>query len=162
VLLGDDLVDAKKPCIGQMMQVAEHYSAPVIAAFRVPDDKIERYGIIDPEPKPVAKRVWKVRRMVEKKRIDPPSNLAIIGRYILPPRIFDILESTQPGIGGEIQLTDALIALNQERQILAYEFEGDRYDAGDIFGFIQANLIYGLRRPDLKPRLLELLQQLCK
>ena len=162
VLLGDDLVDAKKPCIGQMMQVAERYHSPVIAAFRVPDDKIERYGIIDPDPKPVAKRVWKVRRMVEKKRIDPPSNLAIIGRYILPPSIFNILEGTQPGIGGEIQLTDALIALNQEQQILAYEFEGDRYDAGDIFGFIQANLIYGLRRPELKPRLLELLQQLCK
>lgn len=162
VLLGDDLVDAKKPCIGQMMSVAEKHHAPVIAAFRVPDDKIERYGIIDPEPTPVAKGIWRVRRMVEKKRIDPPSNLAIIGRYVLPSRIFEILEATQPGVGGEIQLTDALIALNQEQQILAYEFEGDRYDAGDIFGFIQANLIYGLKRPDLKPRLTELLKQLCK
>jgi UTP--glucose-1-phosphate uridylyltransferase len=162
VLLGDDLVDADKPCIGQMAKVAEKHDAPVIAAFRVPEDKIERYGIIDPEPKPVAPRTWKIRTMVEKPKKKPPSNIAIIGRYILPPEIFGILEKTTPGVGGEIQLTDALIRLNREQGVLAYEFEGDRYDAGDIYGFLEANLCFALKRPELRERLVELLQRLAK
>ncbi|HPM76643.1 MAG TPA: UTP--glucose-1-phosphate uridylyltransferase [bacterium] len=160
VLLGDDMIDAEVPATKQMVDVADKHNSPVIAAFRVPMDKAERYGIIDPDPKPVAERLWKIRRMVEKPKGHAPSNIAIIGRYILPARIFEILANTQPGLAGEIQLTDALIKLNQEEGILAYEFEGDRYDAGDIYGFIQANLIYGLKRKELRPRLLELIRKL--
>lgn len=162
VLLGDDLVDAKTPCIKQMVDASEKHDAPVIAVFRVPDDKTHRYGIIDPEPEPLAERTWKIRNMVEKPKKDPPSNLAIIGRYLLPARIFDILEATQPGVGNEIQLTDALIALNQENQILGYEFEGDRYDAGDIYGFLEANLLYGLKDKELRPRLMQLIRKLAE
>lgn len=160
VLLGDDMIDAEVPATKQMVEVAAKHNSPVIAAFRVPMDKAERYGIIDPDPKPVAERLWKIRRMVEKPKGNAPSNIAIIGRYILPGRIFEILANTQPGVAGEIQLTDALIKLNQEEGILAYEFEGDRYDAGDIYGFIQANLIYGMKRKELRPRLLELIRKL--
>jgi UTP--glucose-1-phosphate uridylyltransferase len=162
VMLGDDLVDAEAPCIGQMAKVAERYNAPVIAAFRVPKDKIERYGIIDPEPTPLDPRTWRVRTMVEKPKAHPPSNIAIIGRYILPAHIFEILEKTEPGVGGEIQLTDALIKLNQEKQILAHEFEGDRYDAGDIFGFLEANLCFALKREELRAPLKELLRRLAE
>jgi len=160
VLLGDDMIDAEVPATKQMVDVAAQYNSPVIAAFRVPMDKAERYGIIDPDPKPVADRIWKIRRMVEKPKGNAPSNIAIIGRYILPAHIFEILANTQPGVAGEIQLTDALIKLNQEQGILAYEFEGERYDAGDIYGFIQANLIYGMKRKELRPRLLELIRKL--
>jgi UTP--glucose-1-phosphate uridylyltransferase len=162
VLLGDDLVDAPTPCIGQMIAVCEKYDAPVIAAFRVPEDKISRYGIIDPEPKPLDARTWQVRGLVEKPKANPPSNIAIIGRYVLPAHIFDILAKTEPGVGGEIQLTDALIKLNQERRILAHEFEGDRYDAGDVYGFIEANLCFALKREDLQPRLRELMKRLLE
>jgi len=161
VLLGDDLVYSKVPCIGQMMAVARRHTSPVIAAFRVPDDKTSQYGIIDPDPTPIAERTWRVRGMVEKPKHKSPSNMAIIGRYILPPQIFEILENTRPGVGGEIQLTDALISLNQEQPILGYEFEGERYDAGDIYGFIEANLIYGLKRKELKVRLQELVRRLA-
>lgn len=159
ILLGDDLVDAEKPCIGQMVEVAEKHKAPVIAAFRVPEEKISRYGIIDPETQ-VDERTWKCRTMVEKPKVNPPSNMAIIGRYILPARIFDILEQTREGVGGEIQLTDALIKLNKEQRILAYEFEGKRYDAGDIFGFLQANICLAMKNPDLKEKLKELMRRL--
>jgi UTP--glucose-1-phosphate uridylyltransferase len=161
VLLGDDLVDAEEPCIGQMAKVAEAHDAPVIAAFRVPPEKISRYGIIDPAPKPVAPRTWKIRTMVEKPKSNPPSNLAIIGRYILTPQIFEILAKTQPGVGGEIQLTDALIRLNRQQGILAYEFEGDRYDAGDIYGFLEANLCFALKRPELHDGVHDLLCRLA-
>lgn len=160
VLLGDDLVDAEEPCIGQMIGVATKYDAPVIAAFRVPDDKTSRYGIIDPEPEPLADRVWKCRTMVEKPQENPPSNIAIIGRYILPPEIFDTLEETRAGVGGEIQLTDALIALNKKQQILGYEFVGDRYDAGDIYGFVEANLAFAMKDAALAPKLRDLMRRL--
>ena len=99
---------------------------------------------------------------MEKPKSNPPSNLAIIGRYILPSRIFEILENIEPGVGGEIQLTDALIALNREKPILGYEFAGERHDAGDIFGFIEANIAYGLKRPDLKPRIMEMVRRLAE
>jgi len=160
VLLGDDLVDSEVPCIGQMMEVAEKYSAPVIAAFRVPEDKVHRYGIIDPEPEPVAERVWKCRSLVEKPKENAPSNIAIIGRYVLPGKIFGILERTQKGVGGEIQLTDALLTLNQSNQILAYEFAGDRYDAGDIYGFLEANLCLGMKDPELAAKLKVLMRRI--
>jgi len=161
ILLGDDLVDADKPCIGQMMEVAQKHQAPVIAAFRVPEEKISRYGIIDPETQ-LDERTWKCRTMVEKPKVNPPSNMAIIGRYILPAEIFDILEQTREGVGGEIQLTDALIKLNRKQPILAYEFEGRRYDAGDIFGFLQANICLAMKNPELKAKLKELMHRLLE
>lgn len=162
VLLGDDLVDASIPCIAQMMKVADKHDAPVIAAYRVPADKVERYGIIDPDPKPLAAGLWKVKAMVEKPKKDAPSNMAIIGRYILPPGIFGILEKVQAGVGGEIQLTDALSQLNRTNQILAYEFDGIRYDAGDIYGFLEANLCLAMKRPELEGRLKDLMRHLLE
>ena len=155
VMLGDDMVDSKVPCTKQMIRVAAKYDRAVIAVFPVPDDKVHRYGIIDPVK--IADRVYKVKSLVEKpKREHAPSNMAVIGRYILPPEIFGILEKTKPGKHGEIQITDALATLNRRKGILGYEFEGHRYDAGDIFGFLEANIKYAMKRPDLAAKLKEL------
>jgi len=159
VLLGDDLVDSDVPCIGQMVQVAERYNSPVIGAFRVPDDKVDRYGIIDPEPESLEKGAWRCRSLVEKPKENAPSNMAIIGRYVLPAKIFDHLERTQRGVGGEIQLTDGMLALNAEDQIIAYEFEGQRYDAGDIYGFLEANLCLAMKDPELAVKLKGLMRR---
>ena len=102
----------------------------------------------------------RIDRLVEKPKKDPPSNLAVIGRYVLPPRIFEILESIPTGVGGEIQLTDALDVLAREEGLLGYRFEGDRYDAGDRFGYIKANIMYALKRPELARPLRELLREI--
>jgi len=156
VLLGDDLIDSDVPCIKRMVDVAAKYEKAVIAACRVPRDKVSRYGIM--EGKLIEERVVDVSRMVEKpKPEETTSDIAIIGRYVLPPEVFDILRDLPPGKGGEIQLTDALIRLNEEGcGVLGYIFEGIRYDAGDIYGFIEANIAYAMKRPELKAKLLEL------
>lgn len=158
VLLGDDLIDSKVPAIGQMIAATEQYPHPMLAVCRVPQDKVHRYGIIDPDP--VAERLYKIRSMVEKPKTAAPSNLAIIGRYILTPDIFDILSRTKPTVGGEIQLTAALETLNSTKQeIWAFEFEGIRYDAGDIFGFLEANIMYALKHPEYSERLINLIRE---
>ena len=119
-----------------------------MAVQRVPKNEVQHYGII--EAKKIGPRVYKVLDMVENPHPQTaPSNLAIIGRYILPPDIFNILEDTKPGKGGEIQLTDGLKLLSQKQPIYAYEFEGDRYDAGDKLGFLKANVAFALKRPDI-------------
>ena len=161
VLLGDDLIDAKVPAIKQMMNVHDEYGKAVIALDRVPWEKAHRYGVVDVEP--LAERVSHVRKLIEKPK-DPPSNLVIIGRYILPPEIFDILSGTGKGSGGEIQITDAISTLNgpDGSQVLGYEYEGIRYDGGDIFGFIRANIAYAMKRPELREKLLPLFQEILE
>jgi UTP--glucose-1-phosphate uridylyltransferase len=148
VMLGDDIVDAKVPCIGQMMQVYERRGNPVIALQEVPRTETRQYGIVAGQR--VEDRVVKITDMVEKPAPDKaPSNLAIIGRYILPPEIFDILDRTRSDVGGEIQLTSALKTLLESRPIDGYLFEGKRYDAGDKLGFLKATVEFALKREDL-------------
>ena len=107
-------------------------------------------------------RTIRIDRLVEKPKKDPPTNLAVIGRYVLPPRVFEILEQVTPGVGGEIQLTDALAVLAREEGLLGYRFEGDRYDAGDKVGYLKANIAYAMKRPELAPTLREWLREVVK
>ncbi len=155
VILSDDVVVGDRPAIGQLMHAYDQTHASVVAVMEVPPEDTGRYGIIDPEPSGDGLdlnhgRLHKVRGVVEKP--DPsvaPSNLAIIGRYVLTPKIFEKLEQTQRGAGGEIQLTDAIEALMQEQAVYAYEFEGKRYDAGTTMGWLKASVELALERPDL-------------
>jgi UTP--glucose-1-phosphate uridylyltransferase len=148
VMLGDDIVDAEEPCIGQMMRVFERRGNPVIALQEVPRSETRQYGIVAGET--VEDRVVRITDMVEKPKPEAaPSNLAIIGRYLLPPEIFQILEETSSDVGGEIQLTNALKTLLSRRPIDGYLFEGRRYDAGDKLGFLKATVEFALKREDL-------------
>ncbi|MEX0880286.1 MAG: UTP--glucose-1-phosphate uridylyltransferase GalU [Thermoanaerobaculia bacterium] len=148
VMLGDDIVDADEPCIGQMMRLYERRGNPVIALQEVPREETRQYGIVAGEK--IEERVVAIRDLVEKPSPEKaPSNLAIIGRYLLPPEIFDILEETPPEVGGEIQLTSALKILLSRRPIDGYLFEGKRYDAGDKLGFLKATVEFALKRKDL-------------
>jgi len=153
VVLSDDIIDAETPCLRQLLDVYEFYSAPVLALMEVPRENISAYGVVDAEP--VAHnggrdRLYRIRNLVEKpKAEDAPSNLAIIGRYVLTPEIFHSLETIEPGSGGEIQLTDGLKHMLRSRPIYGYKFEGKRYDAGDKQGFLQATVELALKRHDL-------------
>ena len=151
VMLGDDIVDADVPCIGQMIQVYERRGNPVIALQEVPRAETRQYGIVAGEKvEDSSGTIVRITDMVEKPPPDKaPSNLAIIGRYLLPPEIFDILDETQPEVGGEIQLTSALKTLLSRRPIDGYLFEGRRYDAGDKLGFLKATVEFALKREDL-------------
>jgi UTP--glucose-1-phosphate uridylyltransferase len=148
VLLGDDIVDSREPCIGQMMRLYEKRGNPVIAIQEVAREETSQYGIVAGERD--GDRVVRISGLVEKPAPEKaPSNLAIIGRYILPPEIFEILEETRSDVGGEIQLTSALATLLERRPIDGYLFEGKRYDAGDKLGFLKATVEFALRRADL-------------
>lgn len=161
VLLGDDLVDAKVPCTKQMMDIYDKHQKSVVALMEVAPEEVSKFGIC--AGKSIGDRLFDLSMMVEKPDLkDAPSRLAIVGRYILTPEIFTILEQTAPGKSGEIQLTDALEKLMKKEGVLGYTFEGDRYDAGDKFGFLQANIAYGLKRPDIAPRLREYMSRICK
>jgi UTP--glucose-1-phosphate uridylyltransferase len=161
VLLGDDIVDAEPPCLAQMMEVARQKGGGVIALQRVLETETHLYGIIRGEQ--VDDRVYRIQAMVEKPLSDQaPSNLAIIGRYLLPPEIFPILEHTPAGAGGEIQLTDALQTLARRMPLYGYEFVGDRYDAGDKAGYLQANIAYALKRPEMAARLKEFIKSVIR
>jgi UTP--glucose-1-phosphate uridylyltransferase len=152
VLLGDDLIDAKIPCIRQMIEVYQRMEGALIAIQKVPKTETHLYGII--KTKKVSNRIYRVEEMVEKpKQGTAPSNLAIIGRYILPPQIFGILERVLPDPKGEIQLTDGLRELSQRVPVFGYEFFGNRYDAGDKLGYLQANISFGLKHTELGPKL---------
>ena len=147
-LLADDVVDAEKPALLQMIEVFEKYQSPVIATMQVEGDAISRFGVIDAEE--VEPNVFKIRDMVEKPKFaDAPSDLAIIGRYIFTPDIFSAIERTKPGSGGEIQITDAMRILLKERPFYAVKLEGTRHDAGDKLGFLMATVQYALKREDL-------------
>lgn len=144
VLLGDDIIDAETPALKQMMEVYKRYPATILAIQRVPKSQTKHYGIID--AKKIEDGVYLVKDLVEKPSPEEaPSNLAIIGRYILMPEIFACLENTRPGKGGEIQLTDGLRLLMEKQPIYAYEFDGIRHDAGDKLGFLKATVEFGLK-----------------
>jgi UTP--glucose-1-phosphate uridylyltransferase len=150
VMLGDDIVDADEPCIGQMIRLYEERGNPVIALQEVPKAETRQYGIVAGKRATDRDRVVEISDMVEKPPPDKaPSNLAIIGRYLLPPEIFDILDETRSDVGGEIQLTSALKTLLGRRPIDGYLFEGRRYDAGDKLGFLKATVEFALKREDL-------------
>jgi len=153
VVLADDVIEAETPCLRQLLDVYNFFSAPVLAVMEVPRENISAYGCIDAEAvahNGTNDRVFRIRDLVEKpKASEAPSNLAIIGRYVLTPDIFDSVQSIEPGSGGELQLTDAMKHLLRSRPIYAYRFEGTRYDAGDKLGFLKATVEYALRRPDL-------------
>jgi UTP--glucose-1-phosphate uridylyltransferase len=152
VMLPDDIFDSPRPCLRQCLDVAETRDAPVVALLRVARSELSKYGIVD--AKAAGERTYELHGMVEKPAAEKaPSEFAIMGRYVLTPDIFELLAAGKPGAGGEIQLTDALMALTARRKIYGYEFEGVRYDLGDRVGFISAQIGFGLKRPDLADRL---------
>jgi UTP--glucose-1-phosphate uridylyltransferase len=156
VLLGDDIVKADTPCLKQMIDQYERYNASILGVQTVNENAVSRYGIVDGSM--IDNRLYNVRNLVEKpKKEEAPSNLAILGRYILNPKIFDILNSQKPGAGDEIQLTDAIAELNKHEAVYAYDFEGTRYDVGEKMGFIQTNIEFALQREDLRRDLLDYL-----
>jgi UTP--glucose-1-phosphate uridylyltransferase len=149
VFLGDDIIGgARTPCMRQLLDVFDTYGGPVIAVERVPRERIHQYGVI--AGRHVADNVWEISDLVEKPRAEEaPSDLAIIGRYVLTPDLFEILDDTRADKRGEIQLTDGLRTLRQRRPMYAVEFEGKRYDTGDKLGFLKATVEFALARPDL-------------
>lgn len=156
VLLGDDIVKAKTPCLKQMMEQYDRYNASILGVQTVKEEEVCRYGIVDCSM--VDNGLFTVHNLVEKpKREEAPSNLAILGRYILSPKIFDILGTQKPGAGDEIQLTDAIAALNKLEAVYAYDFEGKRYDVGEKMGFIQTTIELALERDELRKELLDYL-----
>ncbi|TKJ86647.1 UTP--glucose-1-phosphate uridylyltransferase [Paenibacillus sp. CFBP13512] len=157
VLLGDDIVESNTPCLKQMMDVYEEYESSVVGVKEVPWEHVSRYGIVDSSP--LSDRLYQAKGLVEKPaREDAPSNLAIMGRYILTPEIFNILGEQQVGVGGEIQLTDAISQLALKERILAYQFEGLRHDVGEKSGFVQTTIHYALQHPELREETLRYLK----
>jgi len=159
VMLGDDIIDAKVPAAKQLADCYERNGKGTIALMEVAPAETSMYGIAAGPA--LDARTIRIERLVEKPKQDAPSNLAVIGRYVLPPRIFTILDQVKPGVGGEIQLTDALAVLAREEGLLGYRFEGERHDAGDRFGFLKANIAFALQRPELRPQLLEYLKSVA-
>ena len=163
VLLPDDVVIADPPCIGQLINAYHEHHGSVVAVAEVPREETSRYGVIAGEPVegPNGDRTYRVSQLVEKPDPDEaPSNLAVIGRYVLTPKIFEKLEQTQRGAGGEIQLTDAIQALMDEQSVFGYAFEGVRYDAGTTMGWLQASVELTLARPDMGREFREYLRTL--
>jgi UTP--glucose-1-phosphate uridylyltransferase len=157
VMLADDLIDSETPCIRQLLEIFEEKKESVIALMKVPQEEVHQYGVI--RGKEVKKGLYQVEATVEKPPArEAPSRMAIIGRYILRPEIFAILESLPAGKGGEIQLTDGLSRLVQDRKVFGCEFQGERYDIGDKLGFVRATVAYALKRPDLRDRVVEYLR----
>lgn len=162
VILADDLIDGQgKSCLSQMVEVFDMHRSSVLGVQEVAPSETDKYGIVQSHA--LAERLGKVQSIVEKpKPSAAPSNLAVVGRYILTPRIFTLLERTERGAGGEIQLTDAIARLLLEEQVLAYQFKGKRYDCGDKLGYLQATIAYALQHPNLKDSFREYLANLCK
>lgn len=161
VLLPDDLIVSEVPCLKQLIDVYKEYRTTVIGVQRVPEEDVSKYGIVS--CKQVEDRVYKINDLVEKPEPDKaPSNMAIIGRYIITPSIFKHIENTEPGKAKEIQLTDALKSLMHNEAMYAYEFEGKRFDVGDRIGFLQANVEFALHRDDLKEEFAGYLKEIVK
>lgn len=159
VLLGDDVVISQQSCLGQMLDVFKEYQTSILGVQTVAHEVVDKYGII--AGKQVDERVYKVNDMVEKPSMEEaPSNVAVLGRYIITPEIFRFLETQDAGKGGEIQLTDALKRLAKEQAMYAYDFKGHRYDVGSKVGFIQANIEFALRREELREEMEEYLNRL--
>ncbi|MRR58437.1 MAG: UTP--glucose-1-phosphate uridylyltransferase GalU [Deltaproteobacteria bacterium] len=157
VLLGDDIIDAEQPCLCQLLDVFEKFRGPVLALEQVPMENISAYGCV--KANKLSERVFEVTDLVEKpKKEDAPSDLAIIGRYVLTPGIFPILEKQEPGKGGEIQLTDAILKLSAQEAVYGCRFDGTRYDCGDKLGFLKATVDMALKREELGLELKEYLR----
>lgn len=160
VMLGDDIMHSEVPLTRQLIDVYNETSASNIAVMEVPHEDTDKYGVIDPEAQ-MADGLYNVRKFVEKpKPEDAPSNLAIIGRYLLTPQIFNILETLEPGAGGEIQLTDAIDQLNKTQRVFAKRFDGKRYDVGSKIGFLEMSIEYGLEHPEIKDDLKAMIKQI--
>ena len=160
VLLGDDVVDAQVPALKQLINVYDKTGASVLGVQEVPLEKVSSYGIVTSQPTDEL-RAFTVSDMVEKPAVeDAPSRLAVLGRYVITPEVFDILEQTSPGRGNEIQLTDALKVLAKEQAMYAYNFEGRRYDVGDKQGFLEATVEMALKRPELRDKFLAYLKDI--
>ncbi len=156
VMLGDDLVDAEVPCLSQLIDVYSDFGGSVLGVQEVPADTVSNYGIVT--PRAVRPNIWQAMDLIEKPEPqEAPSRLAVLGRYILDPEIFSILEKTQPGRGGEIQLTDAIRVLAGQQAVYAYNFFGRRYDIGDKEGFLEATVEQALKRPELRDRFMKYL-----
>ncbi|MBX9138898.1 MULTISPECIES: UTP--glucose-1-phosphate uridylyltransferase GalU [unclassified Clostridium] len=156
VMLGDDVVDSEVPCLKQLIDCFNEYKTTILGVQTVAPENVDKYGIVDGIH--IEDRVYKVKRLVEKPAIEEsPSNVAILGRYIITPQIFEILENTKPGKGNEIQLTDALETLIRNEAMYAYDFEGRRYDVGDKLGFLQATVEFALKREELREDFIEYL-----
>ncbi|MEA4903136.1 UTP--glucose-1-phosphate uridylyltransferase GalU [Desulfitobacterium sp.] len=160
VLLGDDVIHAGVPCLKQMINVYKRYGTSIVGVQEVPLEDTSKYGIVDGEK--ICERIYRTRDLIEKPTPEntPVTRLAIMGRYILNPEIFGILKNLHPGKGGEIQLTDGLRELSKIQEVIAYNFEGRRYDVGDKLGFIKANIEYGLQHDDLSDQLIHYLREL--
>ncbi|WGG45418.1 UTP--glucose-1-phosphate uridylyltransferase GalU [Rossellomorea sp. DA94] len=164
VLLGDDIVHSpENPCLKQLIDVYERYNSSVIGVQEVPEQEVSKYGVISIKQSGIDNGVFHINDLVEKPKVqEAPSNYAIMGRYVLRPEIFEILGSLKPGAGNEIQLTDAIKKLNELQMVVGYEFDGDRHDVGDKFGFIKATLDFALERGDLRDQVLEYLKDTVK
>lgn len=164
VLLGDDIVHSpENPCLKQLIEVYERYNSSVIGVKEVPKEDVSKYGVISYHQNRFDDGVYHINDLVEKpKTEDAPSNHAIMGRYLLRPDIFEILEKQPPGAGGEIQLTDAIKKLNEMQMVVGYEFEGERHDVGDKFGFIKATLDFALERDGLRNQVMDYLKEVTK
>jgi UTP--glucose-1-phosphate uridylyltransferase len=161
VLLGDDIVQSKTPCLKQLITIYEETHSSVIGVQSVPDDETHRYGIV--EPLDQVGRRYQVNNFIEKPKAGTaPSNLAILGRYILTPEIFMFLEQQETGAGGEIQLTDAIQKLNQIQRVFAYDFEGKRYDVGEKSGFVKTTIEFALQEPTLRKEILAFMEEKIK
>lgn len=159
VMLGDDVVDSKVPCLKQLIDCYDEYKTTILGVQEVPKEEVSKYGIV--RGMHIEDRVYKVKDLIEKPKVEEaPSNIAILGRYIITPQIFPVLENTKPGKGGEIQLTDALRTLIGTEAMYAYNFEGRRYDVGDKLGFLEATVEYALKRDDLREDFLKYLSSL--
>ena len=159
VMLGDDIVDADTPCLKQLIDCFKEKNTTILAVQEVAMGNVDKYGIVDGVQ--ISDKVYKVNNLVEKPQVDvAPSNVAILGRYIITPEIFDILDNTKPGKGGEIQLTDALKTLISRQDMYAYLFSGRRYDVGDKMGFLEATVEFALKRDELKVPFMKYLQTL--
>lgn len=161
VLLGDDIVYGEPPCLAQLIRQYDEHQATILGVQEIPREDVKKYGIVAGQM--LEDRLCKVTDLVEKPAVaDAPSNIAILGRYIITPRIFELLQHARPGAGGEIQLTDALKDLARLEPMYAYSFSGRRYDVGDRLGFLEATIDFALRRADLREDLLKYLQRVLK
>jgi len=161
VLLPDDVIDAEPPCLKQMIGVFDERGGSVLATMTIEGPSISAYGVLAGEQDKTNPRIYNCAGMVEKPKFeDAPSKQAIIGRYVLTPRVFELLEQTTPGAGGEIQLTDGIKALLKEEKVFGFTFEGKRFDAGDKFGMLQATVEFALKRPEFGDKFREYLKGL--
>lgn len=162
ILLGDDLMNDKVPLTKQLIERYDHTHASTIAVMNVPHEEVSKYGVIEPESE-TTPGLFNVKSFVEKPSVDQaPSDLAIIGRYVLTPEIFGILERQRPGAGGEIQLTDAIDTMNNTQRVFAHEFKGQRHDVGNKFGYLETSIQYGLTHPEVKDQLKDYIIKLGK